>query len=367
MMRRNRVVFLGLRMITGAFLGGITLEGCGSSSTPSSSANAGEAGEAGAPSGRSGEAGAPTSNAGSSDAGAGGSTEAAAAGSSDAGAAGSAAGPGNELADATVQDITTGKVAAGTRVKIAGAVAMSHQFLIAKGGAGTCLWGLFISAPGLTETAANSGILVTDYGAPPTVTNTSSFCPAPGVDPIGDHLPDAVSPGDVLDIEGLTAYTEAPLSCAAGSVGHYQLNQGQSAGITSASGPVPTPHVLSAPELTQLVSVTDTAFHDQWGGVKVRLQSVTSVPQSGSSITDAGGNIVLLGSNLEVSDKLYYQGLLMQTDNCHAGPVYANDMTTFTQIDGFSFFDGCAWNLAPANRCLDFEPASDDCAAKTCP
>lgn len=76
---------------------------------------------------------------------------------------------------------------------------------------------------------------------------------------------------------------------------------------------------------------------------------------------------MLTGSNLYVGDKLYYQGLLAKTDVCHKGPTYADPATTFTRIDGFSFLDYCTWSLEPDDRCADLDPASDDCAANTCP
>ncbi|MFT3764883.1 MAG: hypothetical protein QM820_05100 [Minicystis sp.] len=127
---------------------------------------------------------------------------------------------------------------------------------------------------------------------------------------------------------------------------------------------------MSDAEVAQLASPTDTTFHDQWGGVKVRIKNVTSTPQvngdGGTAITDQYGHIVLSGSNLYVGDKLYYQGLLAKTDICHKGPVYANATTTFTQMDGFSYLDFCTWSLEPNNRCQDLAPPSDDCGTSTC-
>jgi hypothetical protein len=288
---------------------------------------------------------------------------------------------------ATIKDITTGKVGQKIHVKVTGAVVMSHKFLISQSSSGSCLWGVFLSDPGLTETAANTGILATAYGTDamiPTGGN-KAFCPIPGVDPVGDAFPDDVAPGDVVDVTGDSAYfnlndiNHTPKYCI--NPGESLVHQFQISGInpgdvtrTSTKGPVPTPHLMAAADVATLASATDKAFHDQWGGVKVRIEGVTSVPQmvatdagTVASITDQYGHIVLMGSNLQVGDKIYYQGLLKKNDVCRAGPAYANATTTFTQIDGFGYLDFCTWGLLPSNRCLDFVPASDDCGNNTCP
>src|SRR5689334_17065118 len=106
--------------------------------------------------------------------------------------------------------------------------------------------------------------------------------------------------------------------------------------VDTGTAPAPAPHLLTDAEVAQLASPTDGTFHDRWGGVKVRIQNVTSTPQvggdGGASITDPYGHVVLTGSNLYVGDKLHDQGLLAKTDVCHKGPTYADAATTFTRI-----------------------------------
>ena len=118
--------------------------------------------------------------------------------------------------NATIDQVATynGDLGTGVHVKVVGAVAMSHKFLVSQSkSTGSCLWGVFLSAPGLTTTAANTGILAVSYGTD-AVTNEagSAFCPVPPLDPAGDMFPDDVAPGDVLDVIGKTdAY--APSAC----------------------------------------------------------------------------------------------------------------------------------------------------------
>jgi hypothetical protein len=262
-------------------------------------------------------------------------------------------------------------------VTVTGVVVMSQKFLVSQSkSTGSCLWGVYVSAPNLTETAPNSGILVVSYGTQAVIADggTKAFCPVLGQAPAGDGIPDDVAIGDVLDIAGKTDKFLGASCTNAGdaSVGQYQISNVLPSGATKkGTATPPTAHLLTDAEVTQLASPGDTAFHDQWGGVKVRIQNVTSTPQAGTDggtgITDQFGHIVLTGSNLFVGDKNYYQGLLAKNDICHKGPVYANSTTTFTKIEGFSYLDFCTWSLEPDNRCVDFAPPSDDCMGNTCP
>jgi hypothetical protein len=89
---------------------------------------------------------------------------------------GSAADPGNfadgGVAPVTIQQITNpnapGHVATATPVHFVGVVAMSSKFLVSKSSTGECTWGVFVSAPGITQAAPYTGILALSVGSPAT-------------------------------------------------------------------------------------------------------------------------------------------------------------------------------------------------------
>jgi hypothetical protein len=294
-----------------------------------------------------------TGNGGSSGSGTGGT-----AGTSTGGSGGSAGG-----GAVTISDITTGVVAADQDVTVVGAVVMSREFLISQTASGSCLWGVFVSAPGITETAANSGIIALSYGDNATSKNDGgkAFCPILGEEPTGSGIPDDIAPGDVVDIAGKTSYF-----AASGCTAPKQRQLVSSTLTKTGTAAVPTPHALAASEIASLAG-NDTAFHDMWGGVKVRITNVTATPQgdAGTSITNQFGQMVLAGSGLMVGDDVYYQGALKSVDACFDGPKYANAAQAFVSIDGFSHLDFCTWTLQPASKCGDLDPASEDCAIGT--
>jgi hypothetical protein len=362
MLRRNAAVFLGVSVLSGA------LVSMGLGACQSSGGDTGGGATTDSTSSSSGSMSTSTSSSGSV------TTSSSSGGTGGMGTGGM--GTGGAPQTATIHDITTGTIGPKVAVQVNGVVAMSHQFLVSQSkSTGSCLWGVYVSEPNITETAPNSGILVLSYGTPASIPDggTKAFCPVIGLDPSGSGIPDDTKPGDVLDITGKTDYfinKTCGMTPTDATVAQYQISNVTKAVKTGTATP-PTPHLLTDAEIAQLASPTDKTFHDQWGGVKVRIQNVTSVPQvngdGGTGITDQYGHIVLMGSNLYVGDKNYYQGLLAKTDVCHKGPVYANATTTFTQIDGFSFLDFCTWSLEPENRCVDLQPPSDDCAGNTCP
>ena len=120
-------------------------------------------------------------------------------------------------AEHTIQEITNGTIGPDIKVTIKGAVAMSHKWLVSgPGSAGSCLYGVFVSAPGLTTTAPNTGILVVSYGNEP-VTNDEgdTFCAkVDGTEESGGNIPDDVKPGDVLDIPNAETTSFAPSTVA---------------------------------------------------------------------------------------------------------------------------------------------------------
>ena len=366
MNRRSAMVFLGMSTLSGSLVVGSSIEGCQPTAGGTTTAAGGGGG------------GSPTST----------STGTTSSGHTGSGGGPSSTGAGGSVPAVvvTIQQITdataTGHVGAKTAVEVDGVVVMSHKFLVsASKTTGSCLWGVFVSAPGLTETGPNTGLLIASYGTPAMIMDggTKAYCPVLGQAPAGDAIPDNVKIGDVVNVTGKTDYY-LPKTCGMvptdASVAQYQISNVTK--VTSAGSPVTPPpaHKLTDAQVAQLASGTDKAFHDQWGGVRVRIQNVTSVPQmgadagadAGGTITDQYGHIVLAGSGLQVGDKIYYQGLLKALgDICHSGPVYANDMTHFTEIDGFSYLDFCTWGVLPNSRCSDLAPPPDDCTGKTCP
>lgn len=280
--------------------------------------------------------------------------------------------------DHTIQDITTDAVGKGTKVTVKGVVAMSQKFLVSKSSSGSCLWGVFISAPGLTETAPNTGILALSYGTPAEIPEggNTAFCPRLGQDPAGDKIPDNVKPGDVLDMIGVADAFPSMPTCNSpnpdNQVAMRQLSQVCSATITGTAA-VPTPKVISGADIAKLSSTTDEAFHDQWGGVKVRIQNVGAIAESpdvdlNGTVVHQYGVIKLAtgGTGTEVGDKIYYRPY---SDNkCHEGPTYMDPAVMFERVDGFHYLNFCSWGLQVNDKCADAVPSSPDCAAATtCP
>lgn len=305
------------------------------------------------------------------------------AGGAGGGAGGS--GPSCDGAPVTIEQITnpkaTGAVGKGSPVAVKGAVAMSQKFLVSKSSSGTCLYGVFISAPNITETAPYSGIMVVSKGSnaviPPNqntaycgkISNRFADDPLPG-----DAIPDDIKPGDVVDVIGVADYFL--LNACANEMNGSKVAQRQIAFAckvekTGTATP-PTPHEFTTPDdIAKIASPTDTDFHDQWGGVKVRVGGEsTAVPQpdpgggSGMVVVGAFGIIELTGSNLEVGNKIYYRGYDSQT--CFKGPAFSMLDVKWTAIDGFNYLNYCTWSLQPNNKCVDFTPPSEDCSGITC-
>jgi hypothetical protein len=283
----------------------------------------------------------------------------------------------------TITDVTTNKIGPGIDVKLTGVVAMSQKFLVSKGGSGSCLWGVFVSEPGLTETKANSGIIALSYGTNASITGDSgtAFCPRLGIDPVGDAFPDNTKPGDVLDIAGQTAYFLLP-QCATSpggtTVSQFQIAKVKVGGVTkTGTAPVPAAHKLTAEELPLVGSATDKAFHDKWGNVKVEIDNVVSEAQTDGmgmmGITDQFGHLLVhdaaklmptAADKVQVGDKIFYRGYSKKVNFCYDAASYPLAVTPFTAMDGFNYLDFCTWNLQPNDKCADLSPPSPD--AKDC-
>jgi hypothetical protein len=281
--------------------------------------------------------------------------------------------------DATIADITgnpksNNPIGPGQKVKVTGVVAMSHKFLVSQSTSGSCLWGVYVSAPGLAETEEYSGILALSYGTNATIPDggNQAYCPILGKVPAGDKIPDDTKPGDVLDLVGTTDYFV--LKNCASEPGGTSAPQRQLAKVCSAvktgTAPMPAPHVMAPADIPSLSAPADKVFHDKWGGVKVQLNDVTAVPQNpgdggAPAIVGQYGKITLEQGNLTVGDNVYYVGALKK-DACYSGPQFSSP--DFVSIAGFSSIDFCTWTLQPNDKCTDFNPASEDCTpGQTCP
>ncbi|WP_438019637.1 hypothetical protein WMF18_11435 [Sorangium sp. So ce315] len=313
---------------------------------------------------------------------------------------GSAGGGGTEdppaARAATIEEITTGVVPRDTVVELKGVVAMSQKFFVDLTRSGACLWGVFVSSPNLTETAANTGILAVSRSEALTDEDGDVVCPRLEGASAGDPFPDDVAPGDVLDIVGETTYFSSSLcsdacgdlNCDAESdppetadtcrqdcgasreliaqsaVGQYQVEWIKSVTRTGHVDP-PTPHVLTADEVLKLSSPTEAEFFHAWGGVKVRIEGpldpVLRTNSMGEDVVVGSyGNIHLEGGPVQVGDKIYYVGGAQGA--CHKGPIYSDVNVVFNRVDGFLYNNFCIWSLQPANKCADIDPPSEDCA-----
>lgn len=275
----------------------------------------------------------------------------------------------------TVQEIANGTIGAGVHVKLTGVVAMSPKFLVSQSSkSGSCLWGVYISAPGLTETAENTGLMLVNYGSQAVIADggTKAYCPAIGFgDEAGDKIPNDVKPGDVFDVIGTTdAYVPAACASEPGGSSVGQLQVKNACAITrTGTAAVPKAHVFKGAEIATLASPADVAFHNKWGGVKVRVEGVTAkVVGAGDAGADAGGGggivgdygLIALEEGVNVGDKIYYQGY-NKKNVCHGQPTFSG--TQFTFIEGFSYLNYCTWDIEVSDKCGGFSPAPDECTA----
>jgi hypothetical protein len=226
---------------------------------------------------------------------------------------------GCEGPDATIADLTTDAVGVDQKVTLRGVVAMSQLFLVSKSkNTGSCLWGVFVSAPGISETGPNTGMIVLSYGSKAVIPEgeTEAYCPKLGQEPVCSAIPDDVKPGDVLTVTGTHQIFPNPPNCTGDNprnqVGMRQLSNTCHV-VREGTAAVPTPHVLTAEEQELISSLDDAAFHDAWGGVKVRVENVGVTPVDGEVLGQFG--VVTLENGMKVGDKIYYRPY---SDNfCH--------------------------------------------------
>ncbi|MBI5532521.1 MAG: hypothetical protein HY898_07390 [Deltaproteobacteria bacterium] len=306
--------------------GGTSQGGAGGSST---------GGSAGSSAGGSGGTGG-TSAGGSGGTSAGGSGGTSAGGSS--GHAGEGGGGGSCKASGTwasVDDVATSKVAAGTTVWIEGAIATTRKLVVySSKNTGTCLWGVFVKAP-----TQPYGTMVVSYGDNMTTLadGGAGTCPDTGSD-----IPNGIMPGDVLDITGDTdAY--APSTCTAPTPAK-QIQVKACSVVKTGGGGAPAPVEVSNP--------ADLKTGDpKYQGLLVRITNVTAQNFDGGTVGPYGV-ITLQGSGLEVHDKFYYT-----TDGApEFGPAQH-----FNSIVGINHLDYCTWALQPRDKCKDLDPKSIGC------
>jgi hypothetical protein len=262
--------------------------------------------------------------------------------------------------------------------RLEGVVATSQKFLVSQSNSGTCLWGVFVSAPGLAEAQPYSGIMLVSKGIPAAIPpgGNKAFCPKlsnykPGDPAPGDAIPDDVKPGDVLNVTGVVD-EYIPASC--GNLPTDSKQPQRQLAFTckvdkTGTAAVPAPHVFSDPgDIAKLADQADAAFHMQWAGTRVAVKNVKPEPQpdpaGGANPVVVGkfGVIKLQGSGLEIGDKIYYRGY--EQNGCYKAPVYSDLNMTFNEIEGLHYLNFCTWGVQPNNKCADFDPASQDCATE---
>lgn len=270
-------------------------------------------------------------------------------------------------------------VGKGTPVKLQGVVATSTKFLVSQSNSGTCLWGVFVSSPGLSETKPYSGAMVVSKGIPAEIPagGSKAYCPKLSNYKMGDKLPgdaipDDVKPGDVLDITGV-ADEYLPSTCGQLPT-DTKIPQKQISFVCAATktgtAPVPAPHVFTDPaDIAKLADPTATDFHQQWGNVKVGAANVKPTlvmnPNVDSGLVVVGQyGDVQLENGPAVGDKIYYRGY--ETNGCYKGPAFTDTMVSWTQVVGLHYLNFCTWGLQAHNKCTDFVAPSEDCGSLMC-
>ncbi|MEB2321814.1 MAG: hypothetical protein OZ921_04825 [Sorangiineae bacterium] len=289
------------------------------------------------------------------------STGGAAGGTSTGGAGGSDGGVTCAGQTATVVQVTNGTIGADQNVELTGVVATSQKFLASQSkSTGSCLWAVFVSAPGLATATEYSGVMVYSYGTPSSTTGDGGV----GECPTGtDAIPDDVKPGDELHVYAKTSsYLPATADCA-GKVAQTQLRTFKSCPVTkTGTAAVPAPHILDTATANALAAGTDATVVRKWAGALVALENVTAPKTAGGKVVGPFGVITFQENDLEAHDKLFYYDL------ADGGPkgagkawAYAASPVTFTKMTGIAYLDYCTWALSPRDKCLDVAPASDGC------
>jgi len=300
------------------------------------------------------------------------------------GGTGGGGGAGGSMSDCegppvTVEQVANpnaaGAIGEGLPVRLEGVVATSQKFLVSQSNSGTCLWGVFVSAPNLSEAKEYSGVMVVSKGIPAAIPpgGNKAYCPKlsnrkPDEPLPGDAIPDDVKPGDVLNVTGVV---DAYIPGTCGSKPTDSKTPQRQVSFTckvekTGTAAVPKAHVFTGADIAKLANQADATFHTQWAGVRVGVTDVKPAPQPDPA---GGANPVVVGSfgiikmqdsGLEVGDKIYYRGY--EQNGCYKGPVYTDLNMTFSSIEGIHYLNFCTWGVQPNDKCADLAPASQDCA-----
>jgi hypothetical protein len=284
--------------------------------------------------------------------------------------------------EATVFSANDMGTALNTKIVLKGVVATSQKFLVSQSKtSGACIWGVFVSAPGLDAVTEYSGIEVTAKGQPAVTDGSGNLGPCPtGAD--GGPIPDDIQPGDQID---LTAYvTEFPFAdfkktnCTdKGVTLNYAQRQlevsekiAQCLAVTKGGGKIPAPKEFSdATEIGQLADGQNTGdINRKWGASLIKLVGpfTPTQPNPGDygNAMDAVskfGDIAVTQHSLLVNNTVFY------TDLSGGGPKdgskkYAYPISTsFTSFTGIHFLDFCTWSLSIRTNCGDIDPKAADC------
>jgi hypothetical protein len=283
-----------------------------------------------------------------------------------AGAGGTGGGTCNHTTgqSATVQQVDQGAFAAKTYVELKGVVATTQKFLVSSSKTtGSCLWGIFVSAPNLATTAPNTGVMVISYGDSLKTTDAGTV----GTCKSGtDAIPDDVKPGDVLDFVGETD-PYAPSACA-GTAPQMQLLVPQYCDLKkTGTAATPAPAMITPAVADKVAAGIDTATINEWAGAFVRMQNLDAVQPDGGNVVQKYGVIQFSQTKLEAHDKLFYYDLTGGGPKAQGKGWTYSGAVHFNRVDGVVYLDYCTWSLDPRNKCTDVDPPSDDCATDAGP
>jgi hypothetical protein len=255
----------------------------------------------------------------------------------------------------TIEELHSGQVREGVAVSLSEVVASSRKFLVSEAKSGSCLWGAFAASP--ERVGAGSGLFLVSFGP----THEPGAACASG----NDGLPDDLSPGDRLEVQGFLA-EYVPNDCASGTVAQPQLRiDAACPALRVGVGSEPAAEVITPALADQLAAGRDPKLVRDYAGALVELESVSAVqdPDDGDAVFPFGV-VRLLETALELRSRLYY------FDLSEGGPRAATKATAFgfpTQFErvrGVVFLDYCTWGLGPRDRCADLSPPSAGCSGQ---
>lgn len=252
---------------------------------------------------------------------------------------------------AQIHELAEGLVPTKTTLLLEG-VATSQKFLVSAGsGENSCWFGAFVAEAG--RAGAGSGILLI-AAAPPL--DGEERC-AWG----RDALPDDLAPGDVVEAFGtFTAFRPSSCPEIAPQL-ELVVHDGCPVRRLSRGGDPPVAN-LDVALADDIARGTEPSLLSAWGGALVRIEHATALRDGQSSdVVGPYGVIRLEQTALEVHDKIFYYDAAEPGAGSPAkAPVFSYP-TEFRSITGLIYLDYCTWSLAPRDKCLDFDPPSEDC------